>query len=276
MLVTPEPIFFSVGPFNIYWYGLLIAFGLATALIIGRSLVLKYGLQLKSYYDLVFYSVIFSLIGARLWHILSTLDYYFLHPLNIFKIWQGGLAIHGAILAGVATLYFFNKKDKAKFFLWLDIFAPLLALGQTFGRWGNYFNQELYGLPSELPWAIYVQASRRLPAFSQYDLFHPLFLYESLFCMLLFGVLFYLHFKRWHYANKSIYQEKLNIIHYTGAIFFIYLALYSLERFFISFLRIDPQIIFLSLRLDQWVSSILFLSAVFFIYYIQKGKKVVK
>lgn len=245
----PLPVLISIGPFSVYWYGFFIALSVIFGFFIGSYLFKKYALTIDAYYDLVFYLVVFGVIGARLWHVFSEFSYYQKHLLDILKIWHGGLAIHGVILAGVLTLWAYSIIKKTNFWLVLDIFAPLLAFGQALGRWGNYFNQELYGRPTDLAWGIPIDLANRLTGFEQFNYFQPIFIYESLALLFLLVLLIRLHWIRIKHSSKHSL--------FNGGIFLVYLAGYSIIRFFIGFLRIDPQANWLSLRLDQWVSLLI-------------------
>jgi len=140
-------------------------------------------------WDSLTWILVGGILGARLWHILTppssmieqgiTTAYYLTHPLDALAIWRGGLGIPGAVIGGVLALYLFSRKKGIQFSIWLDIGAPGLALGQAIGRWGNFVNQELYGLPTDLPWAITIDPANRLAEFANQATYHPLFLYES-------------------------------------------------------------------------------------------------
>jgi phosphatidylglycerol:prolipoprotein diacylglycerol transferase len=279
----PQPLFFSLGPFQIHWYGFLIMLAVLISFFIALYLFKKYKLPVDQLYNLFFYLIIFGILGARLWHVLSEFGFYKHHLLDIFKIWNGGLAIHGAILGGAIVILFFNKK-----LLLLDIFAPLIALGLVFGRWGNYFNQELYGPPTTSAWGIPIDMAHRLPGFKSFQFFQPIFLYESLWCLLLFAFLIYLHQIRIknlrpitndsqqiasNLKKTKIVSRQSSVVSQSGFIFLSFLILYSIERFLIGFLRIDPQLNWLGLRLDQWVSlSLIIISVVLLIVMHKKYK----
>jgi len=239
----PQRICFQLGLFNFYWYGLLIV----TAIIIGFYLTLKLAekknIKKEASIDLFLYLIIFGFLGARIYHVLSEFSYYLANPLEILKVWQGGLGIFGTILAGLAVLFLYSRKAKISFLVLADLFTPALILGQAIGRWGNWFNQELYGKPTNLPWGIPIGLDNRLTGFENYQYFHPVFLYESIWNFLVFVVLIFLIKK----PRKS------------GLIFALYLILYSFGRFFIEFLKIDPQPIFLGLRLAQIVAILMLL-----------------
>ena len=159
-----------------------------------------------------------GLAGARLYHVIDQWDYYWLHPGQIVMLWRGGMGIFGGILGGLVGLWWQAKTWKN----WLklaDAGAVGLALGQVIGRWGNYFNQELYGKPTSLPWAIYIKPENRLIEVINFDYFHPLFLYESLWCLIIFIILI-----------KAINRYKYKIG--SGQVLVLYLGLYGLGRFF--------------------------------------------
>jgi len=247
----PNSILIDLWLVSIYWYGFL----MMLAVVFGFGLVVYVSKKYKIYFDyifnLIFYLIIFGLVGARIYHVLNELVYYLSNPFEIFSIWNGGLAFHGALLAGIAVfIVYFNKcgfmvsgykdlitkscgvsikypeikiKSKKKYFdakylnwnifskllprisnllsilkkkeflLILDIFSPALALGQAVGRWGNYFNQELYGLPTSLPWGIPIELENRVIGFESFKYFHPTFLYESLLLIVLFLLLSWMH-----------------------------------------------------------------------------------
>lgn len=248
----------------------------------GKKLFRRYQLPGQLFFDLVFYLVIFGFLGGRLWHVFSELSYYAQRPLDILKIWQGGLAIHGTIIAGVVVLYFYYRRHRqapnnVTWLLLLDIFSPLIALGQAIGRFGNYFNQELYGRPTDLPWGLPIDLAHRLPGWENFSHFHPIFLYESLWCLFIFIIS--MNFHRLRLKESESKQGTVPLLHCSivknpGTIFFLYLILYSLGRFLIGFLRIDPQASWLSLRLDQWVSVLfIFVGIIYLVcgfYYRQK------
>jgi len=248
---TPDPVLISIGPVNIYWYSLLIIVAIILAIFVVVRLGRKYQIKTDQIIDLSFYTIIFGILGARLFYVLIELDYYLVHPIEIFKVWQGGLAIHGAIIAGIIVVYVYARKNKQSFWLWADITAPAIALGQAIGRWGNYFNQELYGRPTDLAWGITIELQNRLIPYLRYEYFHPTFLYESILDLLVFVTLLVLH-------KRGKTKQ--------GNIFLVYLILYSIIRFFMEFIRIDPAVIFVGLRLPQVVSLIIILVSVFFIF----------
>jgi phosphatidylglycerol:prolipoprotein diacylglycerol transferase len=182
--------------------------------------------------------LIAGIIGARIWHILTppasmvemgiTTQYYLTHPLDAINIRAGGLGIPGAVMGGALALWLYTRKKKLSFASWVDIIAPGLALAQAVGRWGNFINQELYGAPTDLPWAIFIEPSRRLAEYMNVAYYHPMFLYESLWNLMNMTVLLVLGRKL---------KEKL----FRGDIFLIYLVIYPSGRFLLEFIRLDPS-----------------------------------
>jgi len=239
----------SIGPLCIRFYGILIMLGAVAAAFLAQYEARRRKLNSELVWDALIWVLIGGIIGARLWHVFTPppsmlvldavsnklVNPYFVHNASIIKnltdiisIWRGGLGIPGAIIGGGLALYVFCRQKKMSFPLWADIAAPGLALAQAIGRWGNYFNQELYGKPSNLPWAIKID--HPVAGFTQYPTFHPIFLYESIWNLMNMG--FLLWFER-RFANKLK----------DGDIFLTYLVGYSIGRFFLEFLRLDaPQI----------------------------------
>ena len=228
---------FYIGSLKIYFYGIIIMLGVLMAVWISIKQSRRRGVDSEIIWDLIPWLLLGGIVGARLWHVATPsksmgvgANYYFSHPIEILNIRNGGLGIPGAVIGGVIALLIFTKKKHVDFFVWTDIISPGLALAQAIGRWGNYFNQELYGLPSRLPWAIYIDPGHRLAGYEVYDYYHPMFLYESVWNLLNFCFLNWLGQK---YPGKLI----------SGDIFFIYLIIYPFGRFFLEFIRLDASYI---------------------------------
>ena len=227
--MTVDPIAFSIFGLDIRWYGILTAL----ALIIGFTVVYfiaRYrGKKEEEILNFAPFAIISSVIFARLLHVAVNWSYYAGHPLYIFAFRRGGLAIQGAMLGGIVALIVFCRIRKLDFWLWSDILAPGLILGQAIGRWGNFLNQEAFGRPTSLPWAIYIEPANRPYDYASYEYFHPTFLYESTANFLLFAVLLLMH---------RFYRNKPGKIPY-GLILSMYLGIYSIYRTFIEYYRID-------------------------------------
>lgn len=261
----PRSVMISWGFLKIYWYGFFIVLGIVSALFLILFLAKKYKIEKNIIIDLSFYLIIFGIIGARIYDVFLEWRYYIKNPLDIFKIWQGGLAIHGAILAGLFTLWIFVKKIRIesfnnlnqwhKFFRLTAIIVPALALAQAIGRWGNYFNQELFGLPTNLSWGIYISPINRPLAYLESSFFHPTFLYESLGNLIIFVILFFLHFYFFK-KNKVNFRNDFLITS-------LYLILYSVLRFSLEFIRVDFSPEIFGLRFPQFVSIIIVVGLIF-------------
>lgn len=227
----------------------------------------RYKIEINIIIDLAFWIILFGIIGARLYELIIDFNYYQQDPLAIIKVWQGGLAIHGAIIAGLITLYFFSKKiakqlkEKHSKTFWklTAIITPGLALGQFIGRWGNYFNQELFGLPSKAPWAIPIDIINRPIAYISNQYFHPTFLYESLGNLLIFIILFSIHT---YILNKKKLSTAVFI-----RISALYLFLYSALRYALEFLRLDPTLVLGSMRWPQIISIVIILVSIYLFVY---------
>ncbi len=230
-------------------YGLLITLSIISCLFVVRSFVKSKDNNI--FWGLTFWSILCGIIGARLYHVVSSLPYYSTNLLKVFEISKGGLGIWGAILGGAAGAFLYLKIKKQKVLLWFDLIAVSLPLGQTIGRWGNFLNQEIFGLPTNLPWGIFIGPQNRPASFLNFEKFHPLFLYESILNFVLFIALF------------SLYKSKKYIFK-NGTFLAIYLSFYSTIRFFLEYLRIDPWTIS-GLNVSQCVSILVLGSSVIFL-----------
>ncbi|MCF7907070.1 prolipoprotein diacylglyceryl transferase [Patescibacteria group bacterium] len=249
---NPQPILLRLGIWNIHWYGLLITL----AILLGLFLVLKMAPSKKQeLQDLFFYLLIFGFLGARIYYVFNELPYYWSHPLSVFKIWEGGLGIYGAVIGGILTLFFYARKRKISFWYLADLLAPVLILGQALGRWGNYFNQEIFGYPTNLPWGIPIEIANRPSQFLNYQYFHPCFFYEFIGNLLIFGFLFFL-------LRKRLSKNKF----FPGIVFACYLILYALLRFFLEFLRLDHEPVIFSLRFGQLFAVLAIVTGVFILF----------
>ncbi|MDP2736673.1 MAG: prolipoprotein diacylglyceryl transferase [bacterium] len=256
---NPSSILISIGPIDIYWYGFFIVLGFLTAITIAIYLAKPYGIKTETIIDLSVWLIIGGIIGARLYDIFLELPYFLANPIDIFKVWQGGLAIHGAIIGGGLSLYLFAKKYKHNFWQLAGIVVTGLPLAQAIGRWGNYFNQELFGYPTNLIWGIPIDQVHRPWQYFNYDYFHPTFLYESIGNLIIFLILISLQI--W-----IIKKQKFSTQHYVAGVM-SYAFLYSLLRFSTEFIRIDTTPIILDLRFPQIISLIIiFLSLGYFFY----------
>jgi len=244
-----DPVAFTLGPFTVYWYGILISF----AIMLGAFFALKEaenkGLNPDHFLNTIIVSLPAAFIGARAYYVIFNWDYYSKFPAEIPATWHGGLAIHGGLIGAFFAGYLMLRKYRIDFWRGADIVAPSIVLGQAIGRWGNYFNEEAYGYavdPQKVPWAMYIDGAYR----------HPAFLYESLWD---FAVFFFLLWFRRRDHIKS------------GDIFLSYAVLYSAGRFVIEGLRTDSLMLAPGLRAAQVVSAVVIIAAVILFYYRHRG-----
>ena len=232
------PTGFNIGPLPIRFYGVILMLGALAAAWLAEREAKRRGYDGELVWDGLVWVLVGGIIGARLWHIFTpppsmvaqgiTTKFYLTHPLDALAIWNGGLGIPGAVIGGLIALYIFSRRRQLNFAVWADITAPALALGQAIGRWGNFVNQELYGKPTNLPWAIRIDPAHRLPGYENIAYYHPVFLYESLWNLANMGLLLWLGRR---------YQDRLK----SGDLFLVYLIVYPIGRFFLEFLRLDSS-----------------------------------
>lgn len=254
---------FQLGPFFVRYYGIILMAGALAAALLTAHEARRKGRNPDFVWDALSVVLIGGVIGARLWHILTpppsmvaqgfTTAYYLTHPLDALAIWRGGLGIPGAVIGGGLALYGYARRRRENFAVWVDLAAPGVALGQAIGRWGNFVNQELYGAPTDLPWAIRIDPEYRLPGFESFERYHPLFLYESLWNL---GNMFLLLWVSRKYAGKLRH----------GDVFLLYLIVYPLGRFLLEFLRLDSAQI-AGLNANQTFMALVALGAAGWLFY---------
>ena len=241
----------KIGPLELRAYGLMIALGvLAAVWLFGRRLEERGIGNRDDAATLALWAVPAGVIGARLYHVITDWHRFDDRPGDIVKIWEGGLGIWGGIALGVAVGIYVARRKGMSMALVLTCATPTLPLAQAIGRWGNWFNQELFGRPTDLPWALEVSPEKAAEAgYPPGTTFHPTFLYESLWNLALCGGLLYID-RRWGNRLKP------------GRLFAVYVAGYTFARFFIERIRIDPANEVGGLRVNEWVSAIVFVAAV--------------
>jgi prolipoprotein diacylglyceryl transferase len=242
----PSPVIFEAGPFALRYYGLCIALGIAAATwLTGRELARR-GYDSTLALDSLFFVVPLGFIGARVYHVITDYGLYADDPIpDIFEVWNGGLGIYGAVAGGFLGVLLFSWYRGTSPLVFADAAAPGLVFAQAIGRWGNYFNQELFGRPSDLPWAIQIAPENRPTEFADATSFHPTFLYESIWDLLVCLALLWIARR---FANRLR----------DGDILLLYVSLYSIGRFLVETLRIDPAfLIGDSIRGNLFVSSVL-------------------
>ncbi|ACK72711.1 prolipoprotein diacylglyceryl transferase [Gloeothece citriformis PCC 7424] len=242
---SPGPVFFEIGPIAVRWYGFLIASAVLIGVTLSQYLAKRRHINPDLIADVAIWVIISAIVGARIYYVLFEWQDYVNRPGDIIAIWKGGIAIHGAMIGGALAAAIFARLNKISIWQLTDVLVPSLALGQMIGRWGNFFNSEAFGRPTDLPWKLYIPPSRRPPEYLQYDYFHPTFLYESIWNLLVFCLLMYLFF--WGLRHRN----RLKV----GTLTLIYFIAYSLGRFWIEGLRTDSLMLG-SLRIAQVVSII--------------------
>lgn len=262
---SPTRAILEIGPLTIHFYALGIILGIIVTIFWGNRRYVARGGKAGVVADVAIIAVPLGIIGGRIYHVITSPAGYFGSNGNFFQIffiWKGGLGIWGAISLGFAAAWWvYRGKDRAgiSFGIFADSIAPGLVMAQAIGRWGNWFNIELFGKPTTLPWALQVPTNYRPTGYSQYETFHPTFLYESLWCVAIALLLVRLS------ASKKIFD---------GGLFAIYVGAYCFGRGFIEYLRIDDAEHILGLRINVWVSVLLFLAAmIFFFNGYQRAKK---
>ena len=230
LFTSPGPLLFQLGPFSLRWYGLLIAVAVLLGLLLATRLGKQRGIDPALIADLLPILVLAAVIGARLYYVTFEWRQYQLNWLDALAIWRGGIAIHGALIGGTLAVILYSRWRRIAFWNLLDVLLPSVALGQAIGRWGNFFNSEAFGLPTDLPWKLTIPYANRPVEFLDQITFHPTFLYESLWNLGVLVVLLVLF-------ERGV-RGKINLP--VGAISCFYLVAYSLGRFWIEGLRIDP------------------------------------
>jgi phosphatidylglycerol:prolipoprotein diacylglycerol transferase len=276
---SPGDTFLNLGFLTIRWYGLLISISVVIGLFISKKLAKSRNINPQYISDILPSLIISSIIGARAYYVIFEWRQYsgnnFFTSFDLFNnvikipsllaIWQGGIAIHGGLIGGFLCILFFCKSKNIHLKTFIDILIPSIILGQSIGRWGNFFNNEAFGIPTDLPWKLFIPIQNRPIEFINYQFFHPTFIYESLWNFLIFILLITIFYQQ---NNKNSVRP--------GFISCLYLIGYSFGRFWIEGLRIDPLCIggippFCDggLRMAQFISIFLFSSGLIGIFFLR-------
>lgn len=248
-----NPIAIDLGPIQVHWYGLIIGFGVLLGLIIALRESERRGLDKEIFTDMILFAVPIAIISARIYYVIFQWEYYSQNPGDIIKIWNGGIAIHGALIGAVLTAIVFAKVKKVSFWKLADIAAPSLLLGQAIGRWGNFMNQEAHG--GEITRSFL--ENMHLPEFIINQMYingtyyHPTFLYESI----------------WNIVGVIILLSLRKVNLRRGELFLTYVLWYSIGRFYIEGLRTDSLMLTESLRIAQVISIVLVAVAIALVVY---------
>ncbi len=226
MFTSPSQIICTLFGVNIYYYGVIMAIAITIGTLISDWAGTKYfNLAKETIIDIAPYIIIFGILGARLYYCILNYDFYLRFPTEIIAIRHGGISIHGAMLGGLFGIWLFALRHKQSLIKLCDVSVIGLAIAQAVGRWGNFFNSEAFGGPTNLPWKLYIAPQYRPIPYQDYEYFHPAFLYESILDLFIFFILLYL------VHSKKIKKE--------GNLTLIYLILYSIVRIFVESLRLD-------------------------------------
>lgn len=226
MFESPSQIICTLFGVNIYYYGVIMAAAILSGTLVSDWLGTKFfDLKKETIIDMSPYIIVFGLLGARAYYCLMNYSFYLRFPTEIFALRHGGISIHGAIIGGLAGILIFALRHKLSAKKLCDVSCIGLALGQSIGRWGNFFNSEAYGLPTDLPWKLYIAPQYRQIPFQDYAFYHPTFLYESILDFALFGILLF-------FVVKKKFNKEGNLT-------LIYLILYSVIRIVVESYRID-------------------------------------
>lgn len=259
MFVPPEIPYISVFGFPVYYYGIILALAILAGVLTANWVSIKEYFICNVIPEIATSVIIGGIVGARLYYCLLNSAIYIKNPLEIFMIREGGLSIHGAILGGAIILIYQAKKHNIEFLKLCDICTMGLPIAQAIGRWGNFFNSEAFGLPTDLPWKMFISQPYRPDKFFSYEYFHPTFLYESILNLIIFVILYKFILKK--------YKENYGII--TAS----YLILYSLVRIFTEYLRVDCVKYIWGIPFPVIISALLItLSAGFIIFKTRKPR----
>ena len=247
-MIAPDPIAFTIFGFDVRWYGLLIGVGFLLAIAMAYYRAPKFGIDQDFVLTIAIAIIPAAIVGARLYYVIFSWDIFKDDLMKIFDIRGGGLAIHGGLILSLIVAYILCRRRKVNFLNGTDLVAPGIALAQAIGRWGNFFNEEAHGGPTDLPWAQIIDGVG----------YHPTFLYESIWCFLLFVFLTYLSGRR-----RRFY----------GQIICLYGIFYSAERFFVEGLRTDSLMIG-PLRQAQVISIVIIAACLVSYFYLRKTQKI--
>jgi len=248
----------DLGFIYIRFYGIVIMLGALAATWLASREARRFGQNPEVAWDLMPWALIGGIIGARLWHVFTptasnvaaglTTQYYLSHPLDILNIPKGGLGIPGGVIGGFLAGWIYTRRNSISLGAWADAIAPGLLLAQAVGRWGNFFNQEVYGSPTNLPWKLFIEPGYRLAEFQSVEYYHPLFLYEALLNVLGMALILWVGRK---FADRLKRWD----------LFLMYLVTYPTIRFFLEFLRLDTSPVG-SININQTIMACVAVAAI--------------
>lgn len=243
---SPSDGVFEIGPVPIHAYGLMLALGVIAAVRIAERRYERSGNDPAVIGEIAIAVVVAGVIGARAYHLFTGYDWDRDGIAGTVKIWEGGLSIWGAVMGGLVAVLVIARRRRLDVFPLLDAMAPGVVVAQAIGRWGNWFNQELFGRPTDLPWGLEIDVENRPARYMGEETFHPTFLYESLWCLLVYAAIVWGE-RRFRFRN--------------GMAFTLYIALYTFGRFWFEIMRVDPATRLLGVRFNALVSAVLCVGA---------------
>ncbi len=246
----------EIGPFTIFFYGILIAIGVIVAIVVSRKRYVRFGGDGEFFEKVAIWAVVIGFLGARAAYVLTHSGRFIDRPYAVLFIWEGGLALYGGLTFGALAVIYFVHKANADLFSFADATAIGIPLAQAIGRWGNYFNQELFGTPTDLPWRLAIDPANRPPQFADFSYFHPTFLYESLWNALIIVPVILILERKGKLAK--------------GASFGMYVAMYAFIRFWMELLRTDTTFRLFGISRNGWVSLLVFVGGLVWIWMMQK------
>ncbi|RLE13713.1 MAG: prolipoprotein diacylglyceryl transferase [Actinobacteria bacterium] len=253
---SPSQNVLELGPLTIHFYGILIAIGVIVAIVVSKKRYERFGGSGEFFESAAIWAIVLGFLGARAGYVFTHSGQFTDRPWAVFFIWEGGLALYGGLFFGALTVIYLVNKRGGDAFAFADAAAVGIPLAQAIGRWGNYFNQELFGTPSDLPWAIIIHPGHRPAGYEQFETFHPTFLYESVWnALVLVPVILWLE-----------RREKLA----KGASFGVYIVMYSFIRFTMELLRTDTTFRLLGMSRNGWISVAALIGGLIWIYWMQK------
>jgi len=240
--IAVDGVAFSLGSITVYWYGIIIALAIAFSYFYFiRPSALRLKINDDKLSSLIILVILCGIVGARLGYVVQFIGSYSENWWQIFYVWNGGVSIHGALIGGALAILWWGRRNKINAKKLLDAFSPAVIFAMALGRLGNFYNQELYGRPSSAFWKMYLPPARRPEELINSDFFHPVFLYEMIFDLLILAILL------------AVQRKKTK----PGAVFVLFIFLYSLARFITEFWRYNENYYFFNLSLAQIVSVVL-------------------
>ncbi len=245
-----------LGPLRLHAYGLMLALGILAAVLIAERRWAARGHDPREIAKMMFPVVVSGIVGARVYHLFTGYDWSKDGVVGAIRIWEGGLSIWGAVAGGLIAVAVIARRRHLDMLELFDTIGPAVVVAQAIGRWGNWFNQELFGRPTTLPWGLRIDVSHRPPGYTQYTTFHPTYLYESLWCLLVFGIIV------WAERRRALRK---------GQAFALYVALYTFGRIWFEALRVDKATHVFGIRFNLLMSVVLCVGAT--IWFVWLGRR---